>query len=116
MEFRDCISANRRHTRLRIHINSRLCRSNTWKTRRCGPPTWPSHGPALYAWEEFQEMGELIRKKFESLGDFEMVCSLLCIFPKTIRRSAKEVLQELPESVAKTGLVALTERVVGRRS
>lgn len=36
-------SANRRHTRLRIHINTRLRRPNTRQTRRCRPPTWPSH-------------------------------------------------------------------------
>jgi len=39
-------------------------------------------GPALYAWEEFPEMGELIGRKFEGPGDVEMVCSLFCIFPQ----------------------------------
>ena len=29
--------------------------------------------PALYAWEEFPEMGELIRRQFESPGDPEKV-------------------------------------------
>ena len=37
-------------------------------------------GPALYAWEEFPEMGELIGRKFEGPGDVEMVCSLLAFF------------------------------------
>ncbi|KIJ92561.1 hypothetical protein K443DRAFT_113392 [Laccaria amethystina LaAM-08-1] len=84
-------------------------------------------GPALYAWEEFPEMGELIGRKFEGPGDVEMARSLVLrssgvhrtkllttSFAEKPRR--KEVLGELPESVAKARLVALTERVVGRRS
>lgn len=31
-------------------------------------------GPALYAWEEFPEIGELICRKFEKPGDVERVC------------------------------------------
>ena len=138
-------------------------------------------GPALYAWEEFPEMGELIGRKFEGPGDVEMVCFVCFLFPihffsslrfsftmnrilsyplspspslshfhpsftptlsranthtlqarslvlrssgvhrtkllaKAFAEKAKEVLEELPESVAKSGLVALTERVIGRRS
>jgi len=30
-------------------------------------------GPALYAWEEFPEMGELITRKFERSGDVNLV-------------------------------------------
>jgi hypothetical protein len=30
-------------------------------------------GPALYAWEEHPEMGELIQRKFEQPGDVEQV-------------------------------------------
>lgn len=82
-------------------------------------------GPALYAWEEFPEMGELIGRKFEGLGDVEMARSLVLrssgvhrtkFLAKSFAEKAKEVLEELPESVAKSGLVALTERVVGRDS
>ncbi|EDQ98458.1 uncharacterized protein LACBIDRAFT_335947 [Laccaria bicolor S238N-H82] len=82
-------------------------------------------GPALYAWEEFPEMGELIGRKFEGPGDVEMARSLVHrssgvhrtkLLAKEFAEKAKEVLDELPESVAKRGLVALTERVVGRRS
>ena len=29
--------------------------------------------PALYAWEEFPEMSELMRRKFQSPGDVEKV-------------------------------------------
>ena len=38
------------------------------------------------------------------------------ILAKAFAEKAKEVLEEPPESVAKSGLVALTERVIGRRS
>jgi hypothetical protein len=37
-------------------------------------------GPALYAWEEFPEMGELIGRKFEGPGDVEMVCFVCFLF------------------------------------
>jgi hexaprenyl-diphosphate synthase len=30
-------------------------------------------GPALYAWEEYPEMGPLIERKFEREGDVELV-------------------------------------------
>ncbi|KIJ95847.1 hypothetical protein K443DRAFT_682717 [Laccaria amethystina LaAM-08-1] len=82
-------------------------------------------GPALYAWEEFPEMGELIGRKFEGPGDVEKARSLVLrssgvhrtkLLAKSFAEKAKEVLEELPESVAKAGLVALTERVIGRRS
>ena len=38
------------------------------------------------------------------------------LLAQSFAEKAKEVLEELPESVAKSGLVALTERVIGRRS
>ena len=40
-------------------------------------------------------------------------CKLLA---KAFAEQAKEILKELPESLAKSGLVALTERVIGQRS
>lgn len=36
-------------------------------------------GPALYAWEEYPEMGELIERKFEKAGDVENVRRLLLV-------------------------------------
>ena len=38
-------------------------------------------GPALYAWEEHPEMGELIQRKFEQPGDVELVrySIILCL-------------------------------------
>jgi len=38
------------------------------------------------------------------------------LLAKSFAEKAEEVLEELPESVAKAALVALTERVVARRS
>lgn len=35
--------------------------------------------PALYAWEEHPEMGELIGRKFENQGDVETVCLCVCL-------------------------------------
>jgi len=37
--------------------------------------------PALYAWEEFPEMGKLIERKFEGPGDVEAVS--LVAFPSS---------------------------------
>ncbi|ETW86793.1 hypothetical protein HETIRDRAFT_308186 [Heterobasidion irregulare TC 32-1] len=80
-------------------------------------------GPALYAWEEHPEMGPLIARKFEQQGDVELARDL-------VRRSsgvertralarahadkARETLQLLPESDARSALEVLTEHVVGR--
>ncbi|KAI0050625.1 terpenoid synthase [Auriscalpium vulgare] len=80
-------------------------------------------GPALYAWEEHPEMGQLIARKFEEDGDVEKARDL-------VRRSsgvertrqlaiahadkARELLQHLPDSDAKSALDALTVRVVKR--
>jgi hexaprenyl-diphosphate synthase len=38
-------------------------------------------GPALYAWEEYPELGPLIGRKFEKAGDVELVCFplFLCV-------------------------------------
>jgi hexaprenyl-diphosphate synthase len=39
--------------------------------------------PTLYAWEEFEEMGPLIERRFEGEGDVELVGPLLylLVFP-----------------------------------
>lgn len=95
--------------------------------------------PALYAWEEFPEMGELIRRKFQSPGDVEKVkdvpiflllFSELLIFQarelvyrsSAISRSknlaqvyaegAKNVLRELPHSDARDALEVLVVECV----
>ncbi|KIJ53749.1 hypothetical protein M422DRAFT_154939 [Sphaerobolus stellatus SS14] len=81
--------------------------------------------PALYAWEEHEAMGPLIKRKFDQPGDVELAREL-------VRRSsgvertrelaqshadkAMEALELLPESEAKSALRTLTERVVKRKS
>ncbi|KAF5354062.1 hypothetical protein D9756_007355 [Leucocoprinus leucothites] len=80
--------------------------------------------PALYAWEEFSEMGELIGRKFESSGDVEKACNLIhqsSAIPQTKQLAqaytdeAKNVLQELPHSEACDVLEVLAECIVGRK-
>ncbi|KAF8965450.1 isoprenoid synthase domain-containing protein [Flammula alnicola] len=82
-------------------------------------------GPALYAWEEHPEMGELIKRKFEQPGDVDLARDYVLrssgvqrtrALAQAYADKAKEVLQELPESEAKAGLEVLTERVIGRKS
>ncbi|KAF5356950.1 hypothetical protein D9756_006372 [Leucocoprinus leucothites] len=80
--------------------------------------------PALYAWEEFPEMGALIGRKFESLGDVEKARNLVHQSSAILRTKqlaqayadeAKNVLQELPHSEARDALEVFAERVVGRK-
>ncbi|KAF8154864.1 isoprenoid synthase domain-containing protein [Crassisporium funariophilum] len=82
-------------------------------------------GPALYAWEEHPEMGELIQRKFEQPGDVEKARDYVLrsagvqrtrALAQAYADKAREVLQELPDSDAKVGLEVLTERVIGRKS
>ncbi|KAG2004311.1 decaprenyl-diphosphate synthase subunit 1 [Coprinopsis cinerea AmutBmut pab1-1] len=82
-------------------------------------------GPALYAWEEYPEIGELICRKFEQPGDVERARDLVLrssgvertkALAQEYASKAREVLQEIPDSDAKAALEVLTERVVGRRS
>ena len=100
-------------------------------------------GPALYAWEEHPEMGELIHRKFQNPGDVERVRKSFSMWfsysrPDTLRQAkdfvvrssalqrtralaqayaekANQVLEDLPESEAKTALEVLTERIIGRK-
>ncbi|KAI5886430.1 terpenoid synthase [Schizophyllum commune H4-8] len=80
-------------------------------------------GPALYAMEEYPEMGPLIARKFENEGDVELARDLVKRSSGVERtrelalayaRAARDALQPLPESEAKQALEALTERVVKR--
>ena len=100
-------------------------------------------GPALFAWEEYPEMGPLIERKFSQEGDVELVRVFTCSATRPawltrlqardlVRRSsgvertramalsyadkAREVLALLPDSDAKSALEVLTERVVKRTS
>ncbi|KAI4518859.1 terpenoid synthase [Schizophyllum commune Tattone D] len=80
-------------------------------------------GPALYAMEEYPEMGPLIARKFENEGDVDLARDLVKRSSGVERtrelalayaRAARDALQPLPESEAKQALEALTERVVKR--
>ncbi|KAF9463746.1 terpenoid synthase [Collybia nuda] len=82
-------------------------------------------GPALYAWDEHPEMGELIRRKFDKPGDVELARDYVSrssalqrtrTLAQEYANKAKEVLHGLPESEAKSALEVLTERVIGRKS
>jgi len=100
--------------------------------------------PALFAWEQHEAMGALIERKFAADGDVEMVrsCASPSVQPKLIMSShliqardfvrnsnalqrtkdlaeqhankAREVLQHLPPSDARSALEVLTEIVVRR--
>ncbi|KAF8801163.1 terpenoid synthase [Phlegmacium glaucopus] len=81
-------------------------------------------GPALYAWEEYPEMGILIQRMFKEPGDVEKARDLV-LRSSGVQRTrmlaqehadkAKQVLQDLPESEARIALEVLTERVIGRK-
>ncbi|KAF8587565.1 terpenoid synthase [Ramaria rubella] len=80
--------------------------------------------PALYAWEEHEAMGPLIRRKFDQEGDVELARDLVRRssgvertrdLARTHADKAREALDILPESDAKAALQALTERVVQRK-
>jgi len=97
--------------------------------------------PVLYGFEEFPEMGELMKRGFQCPGDVEKVkdiCVFLIVFSDClvfqaldivhrssgIRRStelaqeyadqAKKILRELPPSDARDHLEALTDDVLSR--
>lgn len=80
--------------------------------------------PTLYAWEEFEEMGPLIERRFEGEGDVEMARQIVASSKGVARtrelaelyaRKAREVLDHLPESEAKEALQEMTEIVVKRK-
>ncbi|EKM77544.1 hypothetical protein AGABI1DRAFT_121951 [Agaricus bisporus var. burnettii JB137-S8] len=80
--------------------------------------------PALYAWEEHPQMGELIGRKFENQGDVETAKNLVHRSSAIERTKAlalsyvdeaKLVLRELPESEARDALDVLAERVIKRK-
>ncbi|KAG6908462.1 hypothetical protein DXG01_004545 [Tephrocybe rancida] len=82
-------------------------------------------GPALYAWEEHSDMGALISRKFEGPGDVEKARGFVArssaldrtrLLAHKYADKAKDVLQQLPDSDAKSALEVLAERVVRRKS
>lgn len=80
--------------------------------------------PTLYAWEEFEEMGPLIQRRFEKEGDVELARQIVAASQGVTRTrelaelyasKAREVLGHLPDSEAKDALHALTEAVIKRK-
>ncbi|KAG8820881.1 coq1 putative hexaprenyl diphosphate synthase [Serendipita sp. 401] len=80
--------------------------------------------PALYAWEEFEEMGPLIQRRFEGDGDVDLARQIVSSskgvartreLAETYAAKAREVLAHLPDSEAKAALHTMTELVVRRR-
>ncbi|KAI6048016.1 isoprenoid synthase domain-containing protein [Pisolithus marmoratus] len=80
-------------------------------------------GPVLYAAEEYPELEPMIARAFDQDGDVERALTLVHASSGVARTrelamahadKAREVLQLLPPSDAREGLVALTERVVKR--
>ncbi|CEQ41834.1 SPOSA6832_03615 [Sporobolomyces salmonicolor] len=79
--------------------------------------------PALYAWEEFPELGEMIERKFASEGDVERAKHLITRSSGASRtyalaeehsRAAIEALHQLPESDARDGLEKIAKDVLTR--
>ncbi|CAG7854148.1 Probable hexaprenyl pyrophosphate synthase, mitochondrial Short=HPS; Flags: Precursor [Serendipita indica DSM 11827] len=80
--------------------------------------------PTLYAWEEFEEMGPLIQRRFEGEGDVELARQIVASSKGVARTrelaesyavKAREVLDHLPDSDAKQALSAMTEIVIKRK-
>ncbi|WRT69782.1 uncharacterized protein IL334_006773 [Kwoniella shivajii] len=79
--------------------------------------------PALFAWEQYPEMGPLILRKFDQPGDVEIAREIVgrsnglkrtIELASTFAESARELIELLPESNARNALVGLTKKVVER--
>lgn len=79
--------------------------------------------PALYAWEEFPEMGEMILRKFENEGDVEKAREIVrkssgpaqtAALAQAHAQLALDALKGLPESDAREALEGLTKTVLNR--
>jgi len=79
--------------------------------------------PALYAYEEFKEMGPLIARRFKAEGDVEKARELVLrsqALPRTRMLAqqyvdkAREILSLLPQSEARDALDVLAEKSVSR--
>ncbi|GAA5901233.1 hypothetical protein JCM8208_002314 [Rhodotorula glutinis] len=80
--------------------------------------------PALYAWDEFPELGELIERKFEREGDVERAKDLILRSSGATRtfdlaaahsQAAIEALHRLPESDARDALEKIASDVLTRK-
>ncbi|BGP23239.1 coq1 putative hexaprenyl diphosphate synthase [Rhodotorula toruloides] len=80
--------------------------------------------PALYAWDEFPELGELIERKFERDGDVERAKHLISLSSGAARtftlaeqhsQAAIDALRRLPESDARDALEKIARDVLTRK-
>ncbi|KAF7727343.1 coq1 putative hexaprenyl diphosphate synthase [Apophysomyces ossiformis] len=81
--------------------------------------------PVLFAWEEFPELGPLIKRKFSENGDAEKA-RLLVYRSNGLKKTtvlaekhctlAIEAISKLPPSDARLALIQLTEKLLTRRS
>ncbi|KAG0259038.1 coq1 putative hexaprenyl diphosphate synthase [Actinomortierella ambigua] len=80
--------------------------------------------PVLFAWEEFPELGKLIKRNFGQPGDAEMARDLVLQSRglEQTRRLAQShcqkaiaAISQLPESQAREALIQLTEKVLDRK-
>lgn len=80
--------------------------------------------PVLFAWEEYPELGKLIKRNFDREGDVETAWNLVLKSRgiEQTRRLAQvhcqraiDAISQLPDSQAKTALIQLTEKVVDRK-
>ncbi|KAF9581617.1 coq1 putative hexaprenyl diphosphate synthase [Lunasporangiospora selenospora] len=80
--------------------------------------------PVLFAWEEYPALGKLIKRNFDQPGDVEMAWELVLKSQglEQTRRLAQihcqraiDAISQLPESMARTALIQLTEKVLDRK-
>ncbi|KAF9922685.1 coq1 putative hexaprenyl diphosphate synthase [Linnemannia zychae] len=80
--------------------------------------------PVLFAWEEYPELGKLIKRNFDQEGDVELAWSLVLKsqglaqtrkLAQSHCQKAISALSRLPDSQAKTALIQLTEKVIDRK-
>ncbi|ORX87171.1 terpenoid synthase [Basidiobolus meristosporus CBS 931.73] len=79
--------------------------------------------PVLFAWEEFPELGQLIKRKFSTKGDIEQAYDLVwrsngIVQTRKLAESycqkAINAVQQLPPSQAREALIQLAHKVVTR--
>ncbi|KAF9133094.1 coq1 putative hexaprenyl diphosphate synthase [Mortierella sp. 14UC] len=80
--------------------------------------------PVLFAWEEYPELGKLIKRNFDQQGDVELAWDLVLKsqglaqtrkLAQSHCQKAITALSQLPDSQAKTALIQLTEKVLDRK-
>ncbi|ORZ04175.1 hexaprenyl pyrophosphate synthase [Lobosporangium transversale] len=80
--------------------------------------------PVLFAWEEYPELGKLIKRNFDQEGDVETAWDLVLksrglaqtrMLAQSHCQKAIAAVNQLPDSLAKVALIQLTEKVLDRK-